>query len=39
MRFRTLFLDSSTSVVAGALIAALVVAAVALGPVAYERWF
>lgn len=39
MRHRTFFIDFATPVVAGALLVALIVAAVALGPTAYERWF
>lgn len=39
MKCKTLFLDLGTPVVAGALLAVLLVAGVALAPVAFERWF
>ena len=39
MRCNTSFVELSGPRVAGALLAALLVAVVALGPIAYERWF
>lgn len=39
MRWNTSFVELAGPVVAGALVAALLVAVAALGPIAYERWF
>lgn len=39
MRCNTSFVELAGPIVAGALLAALLVAAVALGPIAYQRWF
>jgi hypothetical protein len=39
MRGNTWFVDLASPMVAGALLAALLVAVVALGPIAYQRWF